>query len=42
MEIDADGKRLVSGRLWFYGRYMLSDPMEVLMRDGQVIFNKVH
>lgn len=42
MDIDERGIRAVRGGLWFYNRYMLDDPMEVLKRVGSVVFDRAH
>ena len=42
MDYPEDGQREVVGRLWYYDRYQLTDPMEVLKRTGQVVFSLAH
>lgn len=38
LDVDDDGARTVDGGLWWYPNYMVSDPMEVLMKTGSVVF----
>lgn len=42
MSVDEVGKQEVIGRLWFYERYQLTDPMEVLKTQGEVVFDLAH
>jgi hypothetical protein len=40
MAYDDNGKKEIVGEYWYFGNYMLEDPMETLKRTGRVIFQK--
>lgn len=41
MDVDDDGKKTIVGRFWAYTDYMLTDPIQVLLDKGEVVFEEV-
>lgn len=39
LDVLDNGEREVVGRLWYFDRYAIEDPMEQLKRTGKVVFN---
>jgi hypothetical protein len=39
MNVDDDGMRVIVGRFWHYGDYMVKDFVALLRRDGKVVFD---
>lgn len=38
MDVDDDGERTIDGEFWYFGDYMIADPLEELEETGEVIF----